>query len=123
MRKRTLCALLLLALLAAFAVLAGRTLRAFGAQLDRQLAQAQALAEADRYAEAKALYRNALQAEQQHEPLLTLLVRRNLLDQLVQTLATLPCYADVDHTADLAVETARARIQLSQLCRSFFRGL
>ena len=47
-------------------------------------------------------------------------MRRTLVDQFNQTLATLPAYATADNRADLAVETARACTQLQQIRQSFF---
>ena len=51
---------------------------------------------------------------------LDLVVRRTLVDQFNQTLATLPAYATAENRADLAVETARACTQLQQIRQSFF---
>ena len=50
-------------------------------------------------------------------------MRRNLLDQLNQTLAVLPPCAEADSLADLEMETQRACTQISQLRQSFFGGL
>ena len=49
-----------------------------------------------------------------------LLIRRSLIDQLNQTLATIPSYATSENHSDLAVETARARAQAQQIRQSFF---
>lgn len=52
-----------------------------------------------------------------------LLVRRSLVDQLNQTLATLPAYSTRENLSDLAVEVARASTQLQQIRQSFFSCL
>lgn len=53
---------------------------------------------------------------------LGLLVRRNILDQLNQTLAVLPPCAEADSLADLEMETQRAYTQIEQVRQSFFSG-
>jgi hypothetical protein len=53
---------------------------------------------------------------------LGLLVRRNILDQLNQTLAVLPPCAEADSLADLEMETQRACTQIEQVRQSFFSG-
>ena len=50
---------------------------------------------------------------------LGLLVRRNILDQLNQTLAVLPPCAEADSLADLEMETQRAYTQIEQVRQSF----
>lgn len=81
--------------------------------------QAFALGQQGEYPAAQRQYDTALHTLQQSRAGLALLVRRNLLDALEQTLATLRHYANADNTADLAVEHARAMAQLTQLRRSF----
>ena len=51
---------------------------------------------------------------------LGLLVRRNLIDQMNQTLSVLPRCAEGENLADLTIETARACCQLQQIRQSFF---
>ena len=53
---------------------------------------------------------------------LGLFVRRNILDQLNQTLAVLPPCAEADSLADLEMETQRACTQIEQVRQSFFSG-
>lgn len=120
--KRNLYAVLLLALLAAFLADAGLYLRGTVRNLDSRLALAYRQAEAGHYEQAQADYRQIAQDAQLKSGCLSLFIRRSLLDQLAQTLATLPSYADAEHLADLSVETARARAQLQQLQTSFFGG-
>lgn len=54
--------------------------------------------------------------------LLALLVRRNIIDQLNQTMAVLPPCAEADSLADLEMETQRACAQIAQVRQSFFGG-
>ena len=49
-------------------------------------------------------------------------LRRNILDQLNQTLAVLPPCAEADSLADLEMETQRACTQIEQVRQSFFSG-
>ena len=50
------------------------------------------------------------------------LVRRNIIDQLNQTMAVLPPCAEADSLADLEMETQRACAQIAQVRQSFFGG-
>ena len=50
---------------------------------------------------------------------LGLLVRRNALDRMNETMAVLPQYANPENQADLAVEAARALAQIDQLEQCF----
>lgn len=113
--------LLFLLLFAVFG--AGSYVDASTRQLDRELAAAQAYAEQGEYDLSRQAYcRTACWAEQTRS-LWLLLLRRSLVDQLSQTLATLPHYANAQNRADLAVETARAREQTRQMRQSFFGRL
>ena len=50
-------------------------------------------------------------------------MRRNILDQMNQTMAVLPPCAETDSLADLEMETQRACTQIEQVRQSFFGGL
>lgn len=50
---------------------------------------------------------------------LGLLVRRNALDRMNETMAVLPQYANPENQADLAVEAARVLAQIDQLEQCF----
>lgn len=102
---------------------AGVYVRTTTAQLDSQLAAACSYAERGDYPKARQAYRQTAQAAQQASRLWLLLIRRSLIDQLNQTLATLPHYATEENRSDLAVETARAREQARQIRQSFFGRL
>ena len=66
-------------------------------------------------------YALAEQAERD-SVLLALLVRRNIIDQLNQTMTVLPPCAEADSLADLEMETQRACAQIAQVRQSFFGG-
>lgn len=102
---------------------AGVYVRTTTAQLDSQLAAAYSYAEQGDYPKARQAYRQTAQAARQAGRLWLLLIRRSLIDQLNQTLATLPHYATEENRSDLAVETARAREQARQIRQSFFGRL
>lgn len=118
--KRSLSALLLLAALVATLGAAGVYLRQSTARVDTALQAACTLAQSGQYKTSAAAYREAAAEAEHSMRLWGLLVRRNTLEALQQTLACLPGYAQQDNLADLWVETARARCQLRQLTASFF---
>lgn len=118
--KRSLSALLLLAGLAAALGAAGLYLGQSTARVDAVLQTACVLAQNGQYKTSAAAYREAAAEAEHSMRLWGLLVRRNTLEALGQTLACLPGYARQENLADLWVETARARCQLRQLTASFF---
>lgn len=89
-------------------------------QLDTDLNTAFVCAEAGNYSQARQCFIEAAAAAQEHSRFWILLIRRSLIDQLNQTLATIPSYATAENHSDLAVETARARAQAQQIRQSFF---
>lgn len=89
-------------------------------QLDTDLNRAFACAEAGDYRQARQNFLETADKAEQCSHLWVLLVRRSLIDQLNQTLATIPSYATAENHSDLAVETARARAQARQIRQSFF---
>lgn len=111
-------ALLLILALALYS--AGAYVAASTRQLDEDLCSAYASAEIRDFSEAKQAYTAAARQSKQNSEIWYLLIRRSLVDQLNQTLATIPSYVSEDNLADLAVETARAREQVSQIRQSFF---
>lgn len=54
--------------------------------------------------------------------LLALLVRRNIIDQLNQTMTVLPPCAEADSLADLEMETQRACAQIARCGNHFSAG-
>ena len=81
-----------------------------------------ALAEQGDYPAARRAYSRAATRALRSTQILGLLVRRNILDQLNQTLAVLPPCAEADSLADLEMETQRACTQIEQVRQSFFSG-
>ena len=71
---------------------------------------------------ARRAYSHAANRALRSTQVLGLLVRRNILDQLNQTLAVLPPCAEADSLADLEMETQRACTQIEQVRQSFFSG-
>ena len=88
--------------------------------LTQQLDTAYSLAEAGNYRQAQRVYEETAEQSAQSSTVWMLLVRRSLVDQLNQTLATIPSYVSAENMADLAVETSRARAQAQQIRASFF---
>ena len=74
------------------------------------------------YPAARRAYSRAANRALRSTQVLGLLVRRNILDQLNQTLAVLPPCAEADSLADLEMETQRACTQIEQVRQSFFSG-
>ena len=88
--------------------------------VDQGLVQASALAEKGDYVSARRTFCEVAAKAEKYSHIWTLLVRRSLVDQLNQTLATIPFYASYENKSDLDVETARARTQAEQIRKSFF---
>ena len=88
--------------------------------LTQQLDTAYSLAEAGNYRQAQQVYEETAEQSAQSSTVWMLLIRRSLVDQLNQTLATIPSYVSAENMADLAVETSRARAQAQQIRASFF---
>lgn len=118
--KRNWYALLILAVLAGFLTGAGYYVDASASLLQRQIGQAYACTQMQDYDAARTAFRAAARTGQTSGRWLVLLIRRNLVDQLNQTLAVLPGYANPDNQADLEVEVSRVCAQISQLKQSFF---
>lgn len=99
---------------------AGRFVNGSIRSVDEALVRAYSCAESGEYQTAKQQFDDVAEKARQCSPLWMLLVRRNLVDQLNQTLATIPAYATKENHSDLAVETVRARTQAEQIRQSFF---
>lgn len=113
-------ALLLLVLLVIGLYSAGRYMDISLQTIDQGLEQAYACAEEGDYLTARQAFQAVSQKAEDYSPIWMLLVRRNLVDQLNQTLATIPAYATQENHSDLSVETLRARAQTAQIRQSFF---
>ena len=113
-------AVILLAVLALALWLAGRYVNHTTAALCGELQAAYALAETGQTPQARQIYQAAADNAAQASKVLGLLVRRNLIDQMNQTLSLLPGCAKGEDLTDLTIETARACCQLQQIQQSFF---
>ena len=71
------------------------------------------------YPQAQQAFRQAAHSARQASKKLGLLVRRNALDRMNETMAVLPQYANPENQADLAVEAARVLAQIDQLEQCF----
>ena len=69
--------------------------------------------------QAQQAFRQAAHNARQASKTLGLLVRRNALDRMNETMAVLPQYANPENQADLAVEAARVLAQIDQLEQCF----
>lgn len=89
------------------------------AGMQRQLEAAYALAEQGDYPAARRAYSRAANRALRSTQVLGLLVRRNILDQLNQTLAVLPPWCRGRQPGDLEMETQRACTQIDR-CGNHF---
>lgn len=121
--KRNWYAVAILLVLTLLLAEAGRYVEHTTGILQNRIEAAYALAVQGNYPAARQTYEQAAAQARKGGWVLSLLVRRNLLDQLNQTLAVLPPCAEADSLADLEMETQRACTQISQLRQSFFGGL
>ena len=119
MRRNWYAAALLL-ILACILCSAGMYVTDSTRQLDAELREAYTYAELGQFSEAREAYTAAAHQSKLKSEIWYLLIRRSLVDQLNQTLATIPSYVSENNLADLAVETARAREQVCQISQSFF---
>lgn len=92
-------------------------------KLHQDLQTAYNYAESGNYAQAEQAFEGAADQARHYSKVWILLIRRSLVDQLNQTLATIPSYVSEENLADLAVETARASTQVEQIRQSFFSWL
>ena len=106
--KRNWYAAIILLALCVLLFRAGQYVDRTTAGMQRQLEAAYALAEQGDYPAARCAYSRAANRALRSTQVLGLLVRRNILDQLNQTLAVLPPCAEADSLADLEMETQRA---------------
>ena len=113
-------AVILLVVLALTLWLAGRYVDRTTAVLSAELRAACILALEGRSSDALQSYQAITAKAANHSKVLGLLVRRNLIDQMNQTLCLLPSCAEDENLTDLILETDRACCQLQQIRRSFF---
>ena len=112
--KRNWYAIAILVLLAAVLLGCKQYVSATAGSLRAQVQSAYAQTLTQQYPQAQAAH-SARQASKK----LGLLVRRNALDRMNETMAVLPQYANPENQADLAVEAARVLAQIDQLEQCF----
>ena len=115
--KRNWYAIAILVLLAAVLLGCKQYVSATAGSAQVQSAYAQTLTQ--QYPQAQQAFRQAAHSARQASKKLGLLVRRNALDRMNETMAVLPQYANPENQADLAVEAARVLAQIDQLEQCF----
>lgn len=118
--KRNWYAAVLLIILGGTLLTAGWYIKRSTNILTQELQIAYGYAQKGLYEKSEQAFEEAAAYGRENNFLWLLLIRRSLIDQLNQTLATLPSYVSPDNLADLSVETARARTQAYQIQQSFF---
>ena len=113
-------AVILLVVLALALWLAGRYVNRSTAALCSELQATCALAKTGQTVQALQSYQAITAKAADHSKMLGLLVRRNLIDQMNQTLSLLPGCVRGEDLTDLTLETDRACCQLQQIWQSFF---
>ena len=111
--KRNWYAIAILVLLAAVLLGCKQYVSATAGSLRAQVQSAYAQTQAQQ------AFRQAAHSARQASKKLGLLVRRNALDRMNETMAVLPQYANPENQADLAVEAARVLAQIDQLEQCF----
>lgn len=117
--KRNLYAALLLLVICCVTMVSDRYVSDCAGRLRADVNAACQNAQAGQYAQAQQALCAAAETGRQRSRLLFLLVRRSLLDEINESLALLPEYAQPDNLADLCVECARVTAQLTQLEESY----
>ena len=112
--KRNWYAIAILVLLAAVLLGCKQYVSATAGSLRAQVQSAYAQTLTQQYPQAQQAFRQAA-----HSARLGLLVRRNALDRMNETMAVLSQYANPENQADLAVEAARVLAQIDQLEQCF----
>ena len=115
--KRNWYAIAILVLLAAVLLGCKQYVSATAGSLRAQVQSAYAQTLTQQYPQEA--FRQAAHSARQASKKLGLLVRRNALDRMNETMAVLPQYANPENQADLAVEAARVLAQIDQLEQCF----
>ena len=102
--KRNWYAIAILVLLAAVLLGCKQYVSATAGSLRAQVQSAYAQTLTQQYPQAQQAFRQAAHSARQASKKLGLLVRRNALDRMNETMAVLPQYANPENQADLAVE-------------------
>lgn len=118
--KRNWYAIILLGILAVVLYTAGYYIDFSTQKMQENLQAAYKYAEEENYPQSCQTFKTIAKQARSTSQIWLLLVRRSLVDQLNQTLATIPSYVSKENLADLAVETARACAQVEQIRQSFF---
>ena len=111
--KRNWYAIAILVLLAAVLLGCKQYVSATAGSLRAQVQSAYAQTLTQQYPQAQQAFRQAAHSARQASKKLGLLVRRNALDRMNETMAVLPQYANPENQADLAVEAARVLAQMT----------
>ena len=121
--KRNWYAIAILVLLAAVLLGCKQYVSATAGSLRAQVQSAYAQTLTQQYPQAQQAFRQAAHSARQASKKLGLLVRRNALDRMNETMAVFsggcPQYANPENQADLAVEAARVLAQIDQLEQCF----
>ncbi len=117
--KRNWYAIAILVLLAAVLLGCKQYVSATAGSLRAQVQSAYAQTLTQQYPQAQQAFRQAAHSARQASKKLGLLVRRNALDRMNETMAVLSQYANPENQADLAVEAARVLAQIDQLEQCF----
>lgn len=112
-------AVILLVVLALTLWLAGRYVNRTTATLCNELQTACTLAETGQMPQAQQAYRAAADNAAQASKVLGMLVRRNLIDQMNQTLSLLPGCAKEENLTDLTLETDRPAASCNRYSNHF----
>ena len=118
--RRNYCAAALLFLLVLLTALSGAAVSRYTQTAVRTLVLVQTCAREGDYAAACSALDAVVRQTERQTPYLALILRRNLLDKINETLHTPSGYASQENQADLEVELARAMEQLSQLHDAYF---
>lgn len=118
--KRNWYAALLLGILIITLLVAGIYITSSTQTVQNRLQTAYNYAESGEYTRSRQAFEATAEQTESLSQIWFLLIRRSLIDQLNQTLATIPSYVSEENMADLAVETSRACAQVEQIRQSFF---
>lgn len=113
-------AVILLVLLAAFAVFGHLAVQDTADTLEEGLRTLTAQVDAQAYADARAQAARLQRLCDEKEGLLTLFVKRDLVNTLCICLQGLDAYLCEDYRGDALLEIARARAQIAALRRQYF---
>ena len=118
--KRLYAAAAIIALLGGLCWYSVRLMRDTAGLLEVQLTRTELLADSGRDTAAARAAGDMLRIYRQREQRLRFFIRRDLLTQLEETLAAISASSEPGQSAQLRIETNRARCQVRALSESFF---